>query len=445
MGSLRHFSSGLAALSAALVIAALSGWPSLAATGPGLTPSAQIVQVGETIDLSFSGFKPCSSPAIPSQEILAVLWEKNPLSYNVVAGSLTSGNFTVDIVVPPSTPGINQIDAGCSVGSKFALRQQATVDVVALLTSPQVVQAGRTVTITGNGFAQCTGPAGSTTVELSADGTPLAVSGSNGDFQQVIAIPPATAAGPYPVTAQCAGLPASGLVTTSVNVATLVLSPSSGTPDTTISVAGDGYAQCREVRLQLLRDTTQAMVATSLIVPADGSFTAEVTVPSTATPGNDYQVDAGCYPATGSEAVISADEFAVRPPTTSTSPTPTPPSASPSPSGTTPSSISSSSPTPPTVRSPQSPGRTGQWALVALTGGAGTGVALAALLLVRTLSAVHRTRGRGWVGKHLRVVAGSAGPLSAGVERRPGAASVSVGLEPHLDHLGNQQYEEVAR
>jgi hypothetical protein len=58
---------------------------------------------------------------------------------------------------------------------------------------------------------------------------------------------------------------------------------------------------------------------------------------------------------------------------------------------------------------------------------------------------VHRTRGRGWVNKHLRVVAGWAGPLSADVERRPGATSVSVGLEPHLDHLGNQQYEEVAR
>jgi cell division septation protein DedD len=393
MGSLRHFSSRLAALLAALVIATLSAWPSLAATGPELTPSAEVVQVGETIDLSFTGFTSCSSPVVRSQENLAVLWEKNPLSYNVVAGSLTSGSFTVDIVVPPSSPGVNQIEAGCSAGSQFALQQQATVDVVALVPSPQSVQAGRTVTITGSGFAQCTAAAGSTTVELSADGTPLAASGSNGDFQQVIAVPPATAAGPYPVTAQCSGLPASGLVTTSVNVVTLVLSPSSGTPGTTISVAGDGYAQCREVQLQLLRDATQAMVTSGPIVLADGSFSTGVTVPSSATPGNDYQVDVGCYPATGSEAVISAGEFAVRSPVTSTSPTPSPTSASPSPSSATPSSSSSSSPTPSAVTSPQSPGRTGQWALVALTGGAGTGIALAALLLFRALPAVHRTRG----------------------------------------------------
>jgi hypothetical protein len=58
---------------------------------------------------------------------------------------------------------------------------------------------------------------------------------------------------------------------------------------------------------------------------------------------------------------------------------------------------------------------------------------------------VHGRRGRGWVSKHLRVVAGRAGPLSAAVERRPGATSVSVGLEPHPDHLGNQQYEEATR
>jgi hypothetical protein len=70
---------------------------------------------------------------------------------------------------------------------------------------------------------------------------------------------------------------------------------------------------------------------------------------------------------------------------------------------------------------------------------------LVALLLVRTLSMVHGRRSRGWVNKHLRAVAGWAGPLSADVERQPGATSVSVGLEPHLDHLGNQQYEEAAR
>lgn len=91
--------------------------------------------------------------------------------------------------------------------------------------------------------------------------------------------------------------------------------------------------------------------------------------------------------------------------------------------------------------SPRDTGR--PWALVALGGGTGTGLALAALFLVRALSMGHAKRGRGWVNKHLKVVAGSAGPLSADVEHRPGPVSVSVGLEPHSDHLGHQQYEEV--
>jgi hypothetical protein len=445
----RHLSSGLAALSAALVTVTLSAWPALAA-GSALTPSAETVQVGETIGLSFTGFKPCTG-----QESLAVLWEKNPLSYSVAAGSLTSNNFTVDVVVPSSPVGLNQIDAGCSVGTQYALSQHASVYVVALAASLQRVQAGEPVTITGSGFTQCTDPAGSTTVELSANGTPVATaSGSNGGFQQVITVPPATPAGPYPVTAQCSAQPGSDLASTSVYVVTLALSPSSGTPGTTISVTGGGYTQCHEVQLQLLRDAAQVVATGSPIGPANGSFTAGVTVPSSATPGNDYQVDAGCYPAAGGNAPIAVEQFTVTSPATSGSPTPSSTSASSPPSSTSPSPAQSGagspsspgSPSPFTATSPQSPGRTGGlWAPVALIGGTGAGLALVALLLLRALSMVHGRRSRGWVNKHLRVVARWAGPLSADVERRPGATSVSVGLEPHFDHLGNQQFEEVAQ
>ena len=62
MESRRHLSGGLAALSAALVTALLSGWPALAVESA-LTPSRQTVQAGETIGLSFTGFKPCSAKA----------------------------------------------------------------------------------------------------------------------------------------------------------------------------------------------------------------------------------------------------------------------------------------------------------------------------------------------------------------------------------------------
>ena len=442
MESLRYLSSGLAALSAALVAVALSAWPALAA-GLVLTPSAQTVQVGETIGLSVTGFKPC--PALGSP---AVLWDQNPLSYKLVAGSLTANDFTVDFVVPSSPVGSHLIAAGCPTVNGYALQQRVPVKVVAaalaLAPSPQSVQAGGAVTMTGSGFTQCTDPAGSTTVELSANGTPLATaSGSNGAFEQAITVPSGTPAGPYPVTAQCPAQPGIDLTSTNVYVVTLALSPSSGIPGTTISVAGAGYTQCHEVQLQLLRDTTQAVATSSPFVPANGSFTAEVTVPSSAALGTDYQVDAGCYPAAGTSAAIAVEPFAVTSPASSPSPTPssTPTSStSPSPahSGTTTSPSSPGSPSPQSSRHSG-----GLWAPVALVGGTGAGLALAALFLVRALSMVHGKRGRGWVNKHLRVVAGSAGPLSADVEHRPGAVSVSVGLEPHFDHLGHQQYEEV--
>jgi large repetitive protein len=464
MESSRHFSGGLAALSAALVAAVLSACPALAA-GSDMTPSPQTVQAGDTISLSVTGFKPCSGGESP-----AVRWD-TPLSYKRVAGSLTDNDFTVEFVVPPDSPaGPHTIDAGCLTKDGYASQQSVRVKVVAaapaLAPSPQSVQAGGTVTMTGSGFTQCTDPDGSTIVELSANGTPLATaSGSDGAFQQAITVPFGTPAGPYPVTAQCTARPGSDLTSTSVSVVTLALSPNSGIPGTTISVAGGGYTQCHEVQLQLLRDSTQAVAAGSPIVPANGSFTATVTVPFSATPGNDYQVDAGCYPTAGGNAPIAFEQFTVTSPATSGSPTPSSPSASstsPSPaqSGTGSSSSASPSPaqsgagsssspgSPPpfTATSSASTGRTGgHWAPVALIGGTGAGLALVALLLVRALSVVHGRQGRGWVNKHLRVVAGWAGPLSADVERRPGATSVSVGLEPRLDHLGNQQYEEVAR
>jgi hypothetical protein len=453
MESLRYLNSGLA-LSAALVAVTFSVSPALAA-GAVLTPSAQTVQVSETIGLSVTGFKPC-----PASESLAVLWDQNPLSYKPVAGSLTANDFTVDFVVPSSPVGSHLIAAGCSTVNGYELQQRVFVNVVAaalaLAPSPQSVQAGGTVTITGSGFTQCTDPAGSTTVELSANGTPLATaSGSNGAFKQAITVQSGTPAGPFRVTTRCPAQPGSDLISTNVHVVTLALSASSGIPGTTINVAGAGYTQCREVQLQLQRDTTQAVATSSPFVPANGSFAAEMTVPSSAAFGTDYQVEAGCYPAAGTSGAIAVEPFAVTSPTSSTSPTPTSTrasSTSPTPSSTPASPTSPSpahsgtttSPSSPGSPSPQSSRHTGGlWAPVALVGGSGAGLALAALLLVRALSMVHGTRGRGWVNKHLRVVADSAGPLSADVEHRPGAVSVSVGLEPHFDHLGHQQYEEM--
>ena len=263
MELLRYLGRGFA-LSAALVAVALSASPALAA-GSVLTPSAQAVQVGETVGLAVTGFKPC-----PANASLAVFWDQNPLSYTPVA-SLTPNDFTVNFVVPSSPVGSHVIAAGCATVHGYEPQQRVSVQVVAatlaLAPSPQSVQPGGTVTITGSGFLVCTDPAGSTTVELSANGTSLAmVSGSNGAFQQAITVPSGTPAGPYPVTAQCSAQPGSDLTSTSVYVVTLALSPGSGIPGMTISVTGAGYTQCHEVELQLLQGMTQAVATSSPFV-----------------------------------------------------------------------------------------------------------------------------------------------------------------------------------
>lgn len=486
MESRRHLSRGLAALSATLVTVILSAWPALAtapATGPvvqpSLTPSPETVQLGEQIRLSVTGFQNCVTDAGGT---LTMSWDGEPLTYALGSGSAESGSFMADAIVPPSPLGLNQVDVVCSVENtekenteeRNALQAQGSVYVVTLTPSVQIVQAGEPVTITGSGFTQCTDSAGNTTVDLSANGTPLATaSGPNGGFHQLITVPPATLAGLYQVTAQCTAQPDINLTSTNVSVVTLALSSSSGTPGTVIGVTGGGFTQCREVRLQLLQDTPQAVVAGSLVVPADGSFTTGVTVPSSAATGNDYQVDAGCYPAADGNAPMAIKPFAVTSSVLLTAPptTPTPRLTSSTPASSTTSSsarsgagspsstsntarlrsTSSSSsgsptPTPTPTRSAQPSGRAdGLGEPVALVGGGGAGLALVALLLVRALSMVHGRRGRGWVNKHLRVAAGWGRPLSARVERRRGAMSVSVGLQPHFDGLRNTQNEEAAR
>ena len=70
------------------------------------------------------------------------------------------------------------------------------------------------------------------------------------------------------------------------------------------------------------------------------------------------------------------------------------------------------------------------------------------VVLLGGLLAMHaraRPRNSSWVHQHLRAVAQPLGaaPANARIRSRPGAAPLSIGLEPHPDRLGNQQVKEV--
>jgi hypothetical protein len=474
-----HLSTGLAVLLAALVAFAVSAWPAQAAGAAAIAGSGTVqitpdnAEAGEQIGLIAADLSCAQTPA--------VYWGAEPLTasdvvalpvFNVSAPAEANNfTFTADADVPAgSTPGPYEVVVECSreVQAEVAAAVPTavgSVSVVTLTSSAPMVQAGGSVSISGSGFTQCT------TVDLYGNGALLATpSQSNGVFQQPIPVPLATPAGLFAVTAGCPGQPSYDLVQANVYAVTLTLSSGSGSPGAAIGVTGGGY-QCAEVQLQLLQGETHAVAAVSLVFPGNGLFNATVNVPSSAVPGNDYQVDAGCYPAASGTAPIAVDPFTVTPAvstsasstqhSTSASATPSSPtSSSPSQSGTG-SSVSASASLQSGTPAASSTGTAsaavpsssaterggGSITPIALVGSISAGGAVVlALLLVRALSVLQGRRGRGWVSKHLRVTAGRAEAWSASVEPRPGATSVSVGLQPHLDHFGDQQqYEEVPR
>lgn len=333
----------------------------------------------------------------------------------------------------------------------------ASASASALTASPKAVRPGEPVTFTGTDFAQCT--TGTTTaVELYANGQPLvAASGASGGFQ--VTVPVGTTPGLYGVTARCSNVLTHDLASVSVPVVTLTLSPGSGLPGQTISVTGSGYTVCSEVQVDLVRDGTEAVATSGPVDAPGGTFDAQLTVPGSALPGDDYEVEDGCYAVSAvalPAAVLAAEPFTVTNPVASPSPTASSPSPSPSPSAASGSpspsqsstSRASSSPSPSVSATTPPPHiRSGgdSWTPVALVGGTGAGAVLITLGAVRASSLAHRRRGRAWVRKHMRAVAGQAGSVSAGVQERPGAPSISVGLEPHPDPLGHQQDEEAGQ
>jgi len=121
------------------------------------------------------------------------------------------------------------------------------------------------------------------------------------------------------------------------------------------------------------------------------------------------------------------------PPSNSVPPTSVPPTSVP-PTSVPPTSVPGGTP-------PGGPSTGGGIPIALMSGGGGGAVLLLLLLLWALLS--HRAKLRRdvpWVKQHLRAVAqASPDPPSAEIRRRPGARSVSLGLEPHDDHLGYQE------
>ncbi len=203
---------------------------------------------------------------------------------------------------------------------------------------------------------------------------------------------------------------------------TLQLSQSQAAPGDTISVTGDGYAQCtdpesQDTSVRLLGDGNQIADVTG----SGGSFSTQVTVPPNE-PAGDHTVAAECFDASSGETtsgILASSDLVVTEP-------------------------GGGGGSPPA----QGNGSGHNGAPIALVSGVGGGLIVTILLLLwaRVSHAGKRQRGVRWVNEHLRAVPESSpGPPSAAIRPRPGAKSVSLGVEPHADHLGSQKIKEVAR
>jgi hypothetical protein len=217
-----------------------------------------------------------------------------------------------------------------------------------------------------------------------------------------------------PIGNSCAASagPPCGIPKCVVSCRQLQVTPSEIPPGGTITVTGADDARCNKpgnkVTLVRLFLGNQAVD----VIGSGGRFSVRVAVPAGVSAGN-YPMSAECY---GQSRGATARAVATARPIAWRVVTVKPPAHSAS----------------------------GHTSLVALMFGGGGGLVLLILLLLLLWALVsHKGRRRhnvAWVKEHLRAVAGSSpDPPVVKIRRRRGARSISLGLEPHDDHLRIQE------
>lgn len=346
-----------------------------------------------------------------------------------------------------------------TLASALILLPSPTLTVV-----PTSAYPGDPIEISGSTFSQCERRATGPNVMVYWDGIDwVQATAFHSGFSDNATVPSDAPAGSHQVTAACydpAGTASSPpLASADVQVlprAALQLSSSQAAAGGSITAAGTGFGQCPGKGLgddvQLLWDA--APLGRPIGLDGNGAFSQVVAIPAAATAGTGHTMAAECYdPAIGSvtSGVLASQPFTVTPPTSTSAPASTPPTSPTTPVQSptvTPAGTVATPAYSPTVISGPSPTATpGRWSPVALATGVGGGLAVVLVLLAGLLAMHARARLRNhlWVRQHLRTVARplDTAPPNMRIHSRPGAASLSVGLEPHPDRLGDQQVKEI--
>jgi hypothetical protein len=225
--------------------------------GASLTASPSTAIPNTVITLTGSGFTAGSTVTVT-----AFGSSQSIYTYN--------GTFTGSVTVPAGTPnGTYTITASSNTGQSASATVTVTsTGTATLVASPSTVAAGSSFTLTGSGFGY------NAIATITAFGLTQQVSTGAGTFSATITVPAGTASGTYTVSAtDTSGMSGSTTVTVGTGVAALVLSPSSGPANSTVSVTGSGFYPNAAV-------TLTAFGATQTLYTMNGSFTASVTVPA---------------------------------------------------------------------------------------------------------------------------------------------------------------------
>src|SRR2546422_811720 len=161
----------------------------------------------------------------------------------------------------------------------------AVYRISAISLNPTSGPTGTSVTVTGSNFATSSG------ITVTYDNTAITTNPatvtttSTGSFSATITVPASTAGGHTVSATDASSNSASAQFTvTTTPVATITLNPTSGPAGTSVTVTGSNFAASSAITIKL-DGTNLTTTPTNITTISTGSFTASVTIPSSATAG----------------------------------------------------------------------------------------------------------------------------------------------------------------
>ncbi len=243
---------------------------------PNISLSPVRGQAGSSVTVSGTGFAVSSTVTVTFGSVGQV----------ATTSSNSTGSFSTSFIVPSVPSGTNVVTATDTGSNSATANFNVLVPKVTL--KPSTGATGKTVTVTGTGFAP------TSTITISYDGSPQTTSpgaiqsNSTGGFTGTFAVP-ASPVGSNTVNAT----DGTNFATANYNVApSISITPktSAGKNSITVTITGTGYTANSPITITF-DGAVQTTTPASVVTLANGGFTATFVVPST-TPAGTYTVQA---------------------------------------------------------------------------------------------------------------------------------------------------------